>query len=87
MEDVIGELRPDLPNTVPVEMGLSRFHRPRHHVDMGMVSFIMERRVPAEVLRRDVHGRRDVVAVRPEQGPPCLRVVVAQPLRVLPVQG
>ena len=52
-----------------------------------MVTFIMECRVPPEVLRRDVHGCRDVVAVRPEQSPPCLRIVVAKPLRVLPVQG
>ena len=77
MEDIVGELGLHLADAVPVEMGLSRFHRPRHHVDMGMVSFIMERCVPAEVLGRDVHSCRDVVAVRPEQRPPCLRVVVA----------
>ena len=52
-----------------------------------MMTFIVERCVPPEVLRRDVHGCRDVVAVRPEQSPSCLCVVVAKPLRVLPVQG
>lgn len=52
-----------------------------------MVSFIVERRVPPEVLRRDMHGCRDVVAVSTEQGPSRLRVVVTKTLRVLPVQG
>ena len=48
---------------------------------------IVERRVPPEVLRRDVHGRCDVVAVGAEQGPPSLSVVVAQPFRILSMQG
>ena len=52
-----------------------------------MMTFIMERCVPPEVLRRDVHGCRNVIAVSTEQSPPCLRVVVTKTLRVLPVQG
>ena len=52
-----------------------------------MVSFIMKGSIPAEVLGRDVHGCRDVVAVRTEQGPPRLRVVVAETLRVFSMQG
>ena len=86
LEDIVGELRLHLTDAIPVQVCLSRFHRPGHHVDVRMVTFIMERRVPPEVLRRNMHGCRDVVAVRAEQGPPCLRVVVAQGLRVLPVQ-
>ena len=50
------------------------------------MTFIMERRVPPEVLGRDVHGCRDVVAVRADQCPPSLCVVVAETLRVLPVK-
>ena len=54
---------------------------------MWMVSFIVKSSVPPEVLRRDVHGCRDVVAMSAEQGPPRLCVVVTETLRVLPVQG
>ena len=66
LEDVVGELRLHLANAISIQMRLSRFHRPRHHVGMWMVSFIVERCVPPEVLRRDVHSCRDVVAVRAE---------------------
>lgn len=42
------------------------------------MTFIMERRIPPEVLRRDMHGCRDVVAVRTDQCPPRLCVVVTK---------
>ena len=54
---------------------------------MGMVALIMEGSVPAEVLGRDMHGCCDVVAMGPEQSPPCLRVVVAETLCVFSMQG
>ena len=54
---------------------------------LANVPLVMVRRVPVEVLRWDVHGCRDVVAVRTEQSPPRLCVVVTKTLRVLPVQG
>ena len=87
LENVIGELRLHLANALPVQVCLSRFHRPGHHVDMWMVTLVVERCIPPEVLRRNVHGCRDVVAVRTEQSPPRLRVVVTKTLRVLPMQG
>ena len=52
-----------------------------------MVALIVECRVPAEVLRRYFHRRGDVIAVGTQQCAPRLRVVVAKPLRVLPVEG
>ena len=51
-EDLIGERGLDLADTVFGQVCLIRLCRPRHHVDVGMIPFVMERRVPAEVLRR-----------------------------------
>ena len=45
-----------------------------------MTALVVKRRVPAEVLRRNVHRLCDVVPVRPQQRPPCVRVIEAQPL-------
>ena len=52
-----------------------------------MMTFIVERCIPPEVLRQDVHGRCDVVAVSTEQHPPYLRVVIAETLCVFSMQG
>ena len=52
-----------------------------------MVTLVVERCIPPEVLRRNVHGCRDVVAVSTEQGPPRLCVVVTETLRVFSMQG
>ena len=86
LEDIVGELGFHLANAIPIQVRLSRFHRPGHHVDVRMVTFIMERRVPPEVLGRDMHGCRDVVAVSAYQCPPCLCVVAAETLRVFSMQ-
>ena len=51
------------------------------------MTFVMERRVPPEVLRRNVHGCRNVIAVSTNQCPPCLGVVVAETLCVFSMQG
>ena len=51
----------DLLDTIFGQVCLIRFHRPCHHVDVGMVALVMERRVPAKVLRRYFHRRRDVI--------------------------
>ena len=48
-----------------------------------MAALIVERRIPAKVLRRDVHRLRNVVPVRPQQRPPCVRVIEPKPLRIL----
>ena len=60
-EDLVGECGLDLADTVFGKICLSRFHRPRHHVDMGMIPFVMEGGVPAEILRRYFHRRGDII--------------------------
>ena len=52
-------------------------------MDVRVTALVVKRRVPAEVLRWDVHCLCDVVPVRPQQRPPCVRVIESQPLRVL----
>ena len=62
-EDLIGQRGLDLPYPIFGQVRLIGFHRPRHHVDVGMIALIVERRVPAKVLRRDLHRRGDIIAV------------------------
>ena len=62
-EDLIGERGLDLVDTVFGQVRLIRIHRPRHHVDVGMVALVMEGGVPAKVPRWNLHRRGDVVAV------------------------
>ena len=62
-EDLVGERGLDLPYPVFGQVRLIRLCRPRHHVDVGMVTLIVEGRVPTEILRRDLHRRGDVIAV------------------------
>ena len=52
-----------------------------------MVSLVMEGGVPTEILRWDLHCRGDIIAVGTQQCAPCVRMVIPQPLRVLPVEG
>ena len=86
-EDLIGQRGLDLPYPIFGQVRLIGFHRPRHHVDVRMIALIVECRVPAEVLRRYFHRRGDVIAVGTQQCAPCVRMVIPQPLRVLPVEG
>ena len=60
-EDLIGQRGLDLPYPIFGQVRLIRLCRPCHHVDVGMVALVMERRVPTEILRRDLHRRRDVI--------------------------
>ena len=46
---------------------------------MGVVTLVVVGGVPAEVIRRDVHGGGDVIAIRPEQIHPRPGIVVAKP--------
>ena len=73
----------DSPNPIPVQVSLPRLFRPCHHVNVRVTTLVVECRVPAEVLRRDVHCLRNIVPVCPQQRPPCVRMVEPQPLRVL----
>lgn len=87
LENIVGELGFDLPDAVLRQIRLIRFYRPCHHVHMGMVALIMEGCVPTEVLGRDIHSGGDVVAVGAEKISPRPGIVIAQPLRVLSLQG
>ena len=86
-EDLIGQRGLDLPYPIFGQVCLIRLCRPRHHVDVRMIALVMEGGVPTEILRRDLHRRGDVIAVGTQQCAPCVRMVIPQPLRVLPVEG
>ena len=62
-EDLIGQRGLDLADTIFGQVRLIRIHRPRHHVDVRMITFVMEGGVPTKILRRDLHRRGDVIAV------------------------
>ena len=53
-------------------------------MDMDALLFFMEGGVPPQVIRMDLVAFGDVAKAGVYQGAPVLRVVVAQPLRVLP---
>ena len=83
LKDLVGQDGLDLSYPVPVQVRLPRRFRPRHHVDVRVTALVVECRVPAKILWRNVHRLRNVVPVRPQQRPPCVRMVEPQPLRVL----
>ena len=83
LKDLVRQDGFDFPDTFPVQVSLPRLFRPRHHVDVRVTALVVERSVPAKILRRNVHRLRDVVPVCPQQRPPCVRVIEPQPLRVL----
>ena len=82
LKDLVGQDRFYFPDTFPVQVRLPRLFRPRHHVNVRMTALVVERRIPAKVLRRNVHRLREVVPVRPQQRPPCVRVIEPKPLRI-----
>ena len=53
---------------------------------MGMLALIVEGSVPAEMIRLNVHGGGDVIAICSEQVPPRSGVVVAKARGVLSFQ-
>ena len=54
---------------------------------MGMFALVVEGGVPAEVVRLDIHGGGDFIAIGAEQIPPRFGVVIAKTRGVLPFQG
>ena len=64
-EDLIGQRGLDLPYPIFGQVRLIGFHRPRHHVDVRMITLIVEGGVPAKVLLWDLHRRSDVVDLPP----------------------
>ena len=86
-EDIIGQLGLDLTDTFLGEVGLSRFCGPGHHVDVRMLALVVEGSVPSEVTGRDLHCRRDIIAVGTDEVSPCGGVVEAEPGRILTFEG
>ena len=76
-----------MPYPVFGQVRLIGFHRPRHYVDVRMISLVMEGGIPAEVLRRDLHGCRNVITMGAQECAPCVRMVIPKPRRVLPMEG
>ena len=86
-EDIIGQLGLDLTDTFLGEVGLSRLCGPGHHVDVRMLALVVEGSVPSEVAGRDLHCRRDVVAVGADELSPRCGVIEAEPGRILTLEG
>ena len=66
-EDLLGQIALDGFDTFLRQGRLVRFDGIGHHVDMRMMPRIMERGVPAEVLRRNLHLLGDHIPVGAEQ--------------------
>ena len=86
-EDIIGQLGLDLADAFLGEIGLSRFCGPCHHVDVRMLALVVESSVPSEVAGWDLHCRRDVVAVRPDEVSPRRGVVEAEAYSIFTLEG
>ena len=86
-EDIIGELGLDLTDAFLGQIGLARFCGPGHHMDVRMLALVVEGRIPAEVTGRDLHCRRDVVAVGADEVSPCGGVVATQTGSILTLEG
>ena len=86
-EDIIGQLGLDLTDAFLGEVGLARLGGPGHHVDVRVLALVVEGSVPSEVAGWDLHCRRDVVAVRPDEVSPRRGVVVTQAGRILTLEG
>ncbi len=86
-EDIVGQLGLDLTDALFGKIGLSRLCGPGHHVDVRVLALVVEGSIPSEVAGRDLHCRRDVVAVRPDEISPRRGVVEAEPGRILTLEG
>ena len=85
-ENIVGELGLDLTDAFLGEVGLPRLDGPGHHVDVRVLALVVESSVPSEVAGQDLHCRRDVVAVRPDEISPRRGVVEAEPSSILPLE-
>ena len=83
LEDPSGEGGLHLPDAVRGEVAFFGIGGEYYHVDMDALLFFMEGGVPPQVIRMDLVAFGDVAKAGVYQGAPILRVVVAQPLRVL----
>ena len=86
-ENIVGEFGFDLTDTFLGEIGLSRLCGPGHHVDVWVLALVVEGCVPAEVTGRDLHRRRNVVAVRLDEISPRRDVIKPKPGSILTFEG
>ena len=85
--DLIGQLGAHFFDALFREIPLLGVRRPDHHVDVGVVLFIVEGGSPAKVFRRNFHCLGQFCLMSQQQLPPALRGVVPQPDGILPLQG
>ena len=69
-ENIVGQLGLDFLNAHRAEISRRGPGGPRHHVDVGVVALVVERRVPAEIAGWNVHRGGDIIAVCAKQIPP-----------------
>ena len=86
-EDVVGQLRAHLLDAFLRQITLPGIGRPDHHVDVGVMLFIMEGGPPAKAAGRNFHRRRQLCLMGQQQSAPALTIFVAQPRGVLALQG
>ena len=86
-EDIVGELGLDHLDTVPGQIGLTHFCGPGHHVNVRMMSFVMEGSVPTEIADGNFHRRCDLIAMCTDEIFPRCSIVVAEALCILTPQG
>ena len=85
-EDGVGQLGAHSRNAIPGQEALLGVVRPDHHVDMGMMTLIVEGCIPAEVIHRYPHGLGQILCVHHEQSTPRFCIVVPQPGGILTAQ-
>ena len=85
-EDIVGELGLDHLDTAFGQIGLARFCGPGHHVNMRMMSFVMEGSVPSEIADGNFHRRRDLISVCADEIFPRRSIVVAEALSIFTPQ-
>ena len=87
LEDVPCERGLDRADALFGEVALAGVGGEDHQVDVVVHILLMERGVPAQMVRRDLVALRDLVDGSVDHGAPVLHVGVAQPLRVGAAQG
>ena len=87
LKNIIGEFRANHLDALFGQSPPRWISRPDHGVDMGVMTFIVEGGIPAEPVRRNLHGFRYLDLMSLDQFSPALRAVIAKPGRVFPPQG
>ena len=77
-EDGVGQLGAHSRNAIPGQESFLGIVRPDHHVDVGVMSLVVEGCIPAEVIHRYPHGLGQILCVHHEQCAPRFCIVVFQ---------